>query len=62
MELHAPLQRNEWSEDILAAASAHGWTHFLVRKSYTHPDTIPLEQTFENADYAVYRFANRSAF
>ena len=61
MELHAPLQRNEWSDDILAAARAHGWTHFLVRKSYTHPDTIPLEQTFANADYAVYRFANPTA-
>jgi len=61
MELHAPLQRNEWSDDILAAASAHGWTHFLVRKDYTHPDTIPLEQTFANADYAVYRFANPTA-
>jgi hypothetical protein len=61
MELHAPLQRNEWSDDILAAARAHGWTHFLVRKDYTHPDTIPLEQTFANADYAVYRFANPTA-
>ena len=61
MELHEPLQRNEWSDDILASARAHGWTHFLVRKNYTHPDTIPLEQTFENADYAVYRFANPTA-
>ncbi len=61
MELHQPLQRNEWSDDILASARAHGWTHFLVRKNYTHPDTIPLEQTFENEDYAVYRFANPTA-
>lgn len=57
LELHAPLQRNEWTDAILASARAHGWTHFLVRKDYTHPDAIPLQEIFANEDYSVYRFA-----
>jgi hypothetical protein len=61
LELHAPLQRNEWNDTILAAARTHGWTHFLVHKNYTHADMIPLEQTFSNRDYAVYRFAGLAA-
>jgi hypothetical protein len=50
------LQQPEWSDAILEAAAEHGWTHFLVRKDYPHPEPIPLEQIFENDVYAVYRF------
>ena len=50
------LQQPEWSEAILEAAAQHRWTHFIVRKDYAHPESIPLEQIFENDVYAVYRF------
>ena len=48
-----------WSarmQSVSESARAYHWTHFLVRKDYAHPVPIPLEQVFENRDYAVFRF------
>jgi hypothetical protein len=50
------LQQSRWTEAISESARAYHWTHFLVRKDYAHPVPIPLEQVFENRDYAVFRF------
>jgi len=55
-ELQRLLQRPEWNDAILEAARTHGWTHLVIRKDYVHPAPIPLEQTFENQFYAVFRF------
>jgi hypothetical protein len=50
------LQQTDWSDAILHAARTHHWTHLVIRKDYVHPVPIPLEQTFENQFYAVFRF------
>jgi hypothetical protein len=50
------LQQPEWTEAIMEAARTHRWTHLLIHKNYVHPTPIPLEQTFENEAYAVFRF------
>jgi hypothetical protein len=50
------LQQPEWSGALLEVAAQHGWTHFLVRKDYAHPEPIPLKLIVENEVYAVYRF------
>jgi hypothetical protein len=55
-ELQKLLQQPQWNDGILEAARTHHWTHLLVRKDYVHPTPIPLEEVFENAFYAVYRF------
>jgi hypothetical protein len=55
-ELQRLLQQPAWSDRILEAARTHRWTHLLIRKDYVHPAPIPLEQTFENESYAVFRF------
>jgi hypothetical protein len=55
-ELQRLLQEPAWSDRILEAARTHHWTHLVIRKDYVHPAPIPLEQIFENQDYAVFRF------
>jgi hypothetical protein len=55
-ELQRLLQQPNWSEPIGNAARAHHWTHLIIRKDYVHPAPIPLEQIFDNRDYAVFRF------
>ena len=50
------LQNLKWSDDILAEAAAHGWTHFLVHKIWPYPQPIPLRQIYDSKDYAVYVF------
>jgi hypothetical protein len=55
-DLQRLLQQPDWTGAILEAARTHHWTHFLVRKDYPHPSSIPLEQIFENESYAVFRF------
>jgi signal transduction histidine kinase len=50
------LQQPAWSDAILDAARAHGWTHLLIRKDYVHPVPVPLERIFDNQFYEVYRF------
>lgn len=55
-DLQRLLQRPQWSDAIQDAARVHRWTHFVVRKDFVHPAPIPLEQTFENDVYEVYRF------
>ena len=59
--LQALLQSTRWSDAISEAARRHGWTHFLVRKDYAHPEPIPLERTYENEAYAVFGFPDASA-
>ena len=55
------LQRPYWSDAVSHAARKHGWTHFVVRKDFAHPKPIPLERTYENDAYAVFRFSGVSA-
>jgi hypothetical protein len=50
------LQAAQWTRAIDEAARTHHWTHLVIRKDYSHPDRIPLEQIFENEFYAVFRF------
>lgn len=53
------LSAPQWTSAIDQAASAYHWTHLLIRKDYPHPTSIPLEKTFENDAYAVFRFSDR---
>ena len=48
----ADARRNR--EAILEAARVHRWTHLVIRKDYAHPNPLPLQQIFENTDYAVF--------
>jgi hypothetical protein len=58
-ELQELLQESEWSDRIADAARTNGWTHFLVRVDYRHPESIPLETVFMNRDYRVYSFGDQ---
>ena len=50
------LQQPQWSEAILDAARVHHWTHFIIRKDYSHANPLPLRRIFDNEDYAVFTF------
>jgi hypothetical protein len=56
MRLQRLLEATEWTPEIDAAARKYGWTHFIVRKDYAHPQQIPLTQVFDGPEYAVFRF------
>jgi hypothetical protein len=55
-QLQELLAAPRWSADIFDAARLHRWTHLVIRKDHVHPAPIPLEQIFENGEYAVFRF------
>jgi len=59
--LQALLEGESWSTDIDDAARTHGWTHLLIRNDYPHPVPVPLQKTFDNGTYAVYRFETTGA-
>jgi len=50
------LQSPNWQPSIEVAAKRYGWTHLLVHKSASYPKDLPLEQIYDSATYAVYRF------
>jgi hypothetical protein len=51
------LRRDSWNSEAVALARSEGWTHFVVRRDYVHPRTIPLPLVFENREYAIYTFS-----
>jgi hypothetical protein len=55
-QLQQLLEADTWTPAIDQAARIHRWTHLLIRKDYTHPSSIPLEQIFDSPLYSVYRF------
>jgi hypothetical protein len=56
MALQNLLEQEQWSSAIDDAARRYGWTHFIVRKDYSHPRDIPLTRVFDGPDYEVFRF------
>jgi len=56
MQLQHLLESEHWTGAIDEAARRYGWTHFIVRKDFSHPQPIPLMRVFDGPEYAVFRF------
>ncbi|MGN7612769.1 hypothetical protein ACQZV8_11870 [Magnetococcales bacterium HHB-1] len=56
VKLQMTLQKGSISSEFMQAAKRYGWTHLLIFKTHSYPESIPLTRLYENSEYIVYRF------